>query len=221
MRSAAKSAMFDLAFALVAPLIVLNWLEEKLAGPEVERVFAFSKELLALVPTFVGVYLRMAFYWACCHDVAPFTAVNFGAMIAHRNTIIGPGAVIGSFSIIGCAVIGANVLIAPKVSILSGKYQHGRPAEREQWGRRDVRYEIVTIGENSFIGQGAIVLADVGRNATVGAGAVVNREVPDGITVMGNPARRVLIETIAPYDAPGRGGRPGSRGSADHEGREP
>jgi UDP-perosamine 4-acetyltransferase len=49
----------------------------------------------------------------------------------------------------------------------------------------------VNIGEAAFVGVGAVVLpgVSIGERAIVGAGAVVNRAVPDGATVMGNPAR--------------------------------
>lgn len=50
------------------------------------------------------------------------------------------------------------------------------------------------IGENTLIGPRAIILPGitVGRDCIVLAGAVVNRDVADGTTVGGNPAR--LIE---------------------------
>jgi len=49
----------------------------------------------------------------------------------------------------------------------------------------------VTIRDGAFIGLGALIIngVTVGRRATVGAGAVVVRDVPEGATVVGNPAR--------------------------------
>lgn len=48
------------------------------------------------------------------------------------------------------------------------------------------------IGEDVFVGTGAVILprVRVGPGAIVGAGAVVLNDVPDGATVVGNPARR-------------------------------
>lgn len=48
----------------------------------------------------------------------------------------------------------------------------------------------IRIGENSFLGMGALLLpgAEVGRDCIVGAGSVVRGKVPDGSIVAGNPA---------------------------------
>ncbi|MFN8545794.1 MAG: hypothetical protein U0807_16550 [Candidatus Binatia bacterium] len=66
-------------------------------------------------------------------------------------------------------------------------------------------------GEGTWIGEGAIVLADVGRYAVVGAGAVVVRPVADGVTVVGNPARPVrgsgASEPVSSRVAAARGDR--------------
>lgn len=55
-----------------------------------------------------------------------------------------------------------------------------------------------TIGDNSLIGIGAIVLngAKIGRNSLVGAGALVteNKEFPDNSLIVGSPAR--VIRTL-------------------------
>ncbi|HSV60101.1 MAG TPA: gamma carbonic anhydrase family protein [Variovorax sp.] len=60
-----------------------------------------------------------------------------------------------------------------------------------------------TIGDNSLIGIGAVVLnnARIGRNCIVGAGSVVteNKEFPDNSLILGSPAKvvRTLDETSA------------------------
>lgn len=63
----------------------------------------------------------------------------------------------------------------------------------------------VTIGDDVFIGKGAIILAGVtiGSRAIVGAGSVVTRDVPGNSVVAGNPAHRIrsLDEQVALIEA--------------------
>src|SRR5262249_40448455 len=127
------------------------------------------------------------FYRATLRGFASRAYISFGALIVHRTAAIGRNAYIGPYSIIGAASIGDDVKIASRASILSGRRQHevggvGRAgaAPRPAGGG---------MGEGSWIGEGAIVMANVGCNSIVGAGSVVVRDVPDGVTVVGNPAR--------------------------------
>lgn len=54
-------------------------------------------------------------------------------------------------------------------------------------------FKPVFIGEDSFIGAGAIILPGtiIGKNCIVGAGAVVKGSVDDYSIVAGNPARKI------------------------------
>ncbi|MGN6689324.1 MAG: NeuD/PglB/VioB family sugar acetyltransferase [Sphingopyxis sp.] len=49
----------------------------------------------------------------------------------------------------------------------------------------------VVIGDHAYIGSGAIIRQGlrIGARAIVGMGAVVTKDVPEGLTVIGNPAR--------------------------------
>lgn len=49
------------------------------------------------------------------------------------------------------------------------------------------------IGDYSYIGMGALIKnkIKIGKDVTVGMGAVVTKDVPDGWTVIGNPARKL------------------------------
>ena len=51
----------------------------------------------------------------------------------------------------------------------------------------------ITIGDNVWLGGGAIVLPGVtiGENTVVGAGAVVTKDLPANVVAVGNPARVV------------------------------
>ena len=51
----------------------------------------------------------------------------------------------------------------------------------------------VCVGESSLIGANAVIKPGViiGSNVTIGAGSVVLRDIPDGETWAGNPARKI------------------------------
>jgi maltose O-acetyltransferase len=89
---------------------------------------------------------------------------------------------------VAAVVIGDGAQIGPAVQIYAA--DHPRDAEQRRSGLELGRK--VTIGRNVWIGGGAIILpgVTVGDDAIIGAGAVVTKDVPQGATVVGNPARQ-------------------------------
>ncbi len=83
--------------------------------------------------------------------------------------------------------IGRGTQIGPAVQIFAA--DHPRDAAERRSGLE--LGKPVLIGENVWIGGGAIILPGVviGDDAIIGAGTVVTRDVPSGSTVVGNPAR--------------------------------
>lgn len=83
--------------------------------------------------------------------------------------------------------IGDQTQIGPAVQILTADHPRDptQRAEGVEFGKP------VTIGRNVWIGGGAIILPGVtiGDDAVIGAGSVVTRDVPEGATAVGNPAR--------------------------------
>jgi sugar O-acyltransferase (sialic acid O-acetyltransferase NeuD family) len=61
----------------------------------------------------------------------------------------------------------------------------------------------VVIGDHAYIGTGAIIKQGkpgkpltIGKNAIIGAGAVVTKDIPEGMTVFGNPAIELTKENL-------------------------
>ncbi len=84
-------------------------------------------------------------------------------------------------------VIGDDVQIGPNVQLLTPTHPIDAELRRAKWEAA----KPITIGDNAWLGGGAIVLAGVlvGENSIVGAGATVTKDVPPNTAVMGNPAR--------------------------------
>jgi acetyltransferase-like isoleucine patch superfamily enzyme len=114
--------------------------------------------------------------------------INYG-----KNTRIGKNVFINcdcTFLDLGGIVIEDDVLIAPKVSLLS----EGHPVSPKE--RRTLTVGRIHIKKNAWIGANATIMQGVtiGENSIVAAGAVVSKDVPDNSIVGGIPAK--IIQTL-------------------------
>lgn len=86
-----------------------------------------------------------------------------------------------------------NVFIGHGVMFTNDKYPRATNPDGSPQSEADWNVIPIIIRKGASIGSNATILAGVtiGENAMVGAGAVVTRDVPDGATVAGVPARVV------------------------------
>jgi acetyltransferase-like isoleucine patch superfamily enzyme len=75
------------------------------------------------------------------------------------------------------------------VHLLSGARIHGTADPTRPIRQQEGEVTHITIGAASWIGAGAVVMADVGRDSIVGAGAVVTKPIPESVIAAGVPAR--------------------------------
>lgn len=89
---------------------------------------------------------------------------------------------------IGKITLGTNIVISTKAIILA----HDHSAYIfNQFGYNKKHTSEVSIGNNCFIGAGAIILpgTNIGNYCIIGAGAVVKGNIPDYSVVVGNPCK--------------------------------
>ena len=152
-------------------------------------------QFFSLFPGLSGEYLRRAFYRFTLPQCEADVCLGFGVIFSHPTAKIGHRVYVGPYCILGDVTLGDDVLLASGVSIANGTKQHG--IARLDIPIRDQPGEFppLTIGEDSWIGERAIVLADVGKHCVIGAGALVLEPIPDYAIAVGVPAKVVKYRT--------------------------
>jgi UDP-2-acetamido-3-amino-2,3-dideoxy-glucuronate N-acetyltransferase len=149
--------------------------------------------------------------------VAPSVRLGAGVVIHHPDLVNLYGCAIGDESKIGAFVeiqknvsigrlckisshtfvcegvtIDDEVFVGHGVMFINDRYPRATASGRLQT-EADWRVVATRVKRGASIGSGAVILCGVtiGEGAMIGAGAVVTRDVPDGATVAGVPARIV------------------------------
>jgi acetyltransferase-like isoleucine patch superfamily enzyme len=183
-----KKIVSNLFVIMISPLYLLYILVFVLTK---KKSIAGFSQLLSLVPGKFGSYCRIAFYrvtMTYCHFEC---VIGFATIFSQQDTEIGKGVYIGPQCNIGMCKIGDNSLIASGVHIMSGSAQHNFDDLESPIQQQGGSYTKIVIGEDSWIGNGSLVMANIGKKCIIGAGSVVTSDVADYSIMAGNPARLI------------------------------
>ncbi|HED54677.1 MAG TPA: acyltransferase [Phycisphaerales bacterium] len=118
---------------------------------------------------------------------------KLGTVSIGSNCGFGAGITVHS-SVGGSVTIGDNCLVAGNCYLGGGQY-HTERTDIPIVEQGHISGQHLTIGDNCWIGAGAVVINGVrlGRDVIVAAGAVVTRDVPDFAIVGGVPAKVLRV----------------------------
>lgn len=177
----------NLVFSLVSwPVYLVYLLGKKRLGER--KAFAGAAQLCSLMPGVTGEWFRRGFLQWVTKLPLQDACICFGSTFSDPRLQIEDGVYIGPRCDIGYAHIGRDCVLGSAVHILSGQHQHyfADPEQpiRDQAGE----FRQVVVGQNTWIGNCAIIASDVGSGCVIGAGSVVVKPLPDRAVAAGNPA---------------------------------
>ena len=119
-------------------------------------------------------------------DLGEEVVVGRGSLVENDTTIGARTKIQANAYVTAYSTVEEDVFIAPCVATTNDNFM----------GRTEKRHELrrgPTIRRGARIGGGAVLLPgiEIGEEAFVGAGAVVTRDVPPRAVVVGNPARQI------------------------------
>lgn len=150
--------------------------------------YSFFAQAFALGPGLPGSYLRAAYYRMTLRQCSIDITIWFGTYFVDPASSVGELVSIGSYCVVGRSTIGPRTQIGSHVLIPAGRQQHVR---NQDGMLSDCLSGETLIGVDCWIGDAAVIMAELGDGATVGAGAVVTRPVSPQTVVVGNPARPI------------------------------
>ena len=135
-----------------------------------------------------GILLRRAFYKKSLQRCGDGLSVFYGAFIVFPDVEIGNNCSVGEYSIVSLCSLGNDVLIAARVSIMSGSQHHDVMDTDSLFRESTSIKKRIVIGNNVWIGTHAVIMSDVSSDTAVGAGAVVVKQYEPYLVVAGVPA---------------------------------
>lgn len=186
MKTLIKQTISLVFIILLSPIIVLHLISSLFSS---KGSFVFFTQLLSLIPGVIGSYCRIAFHRFAMTHCDPQVVIGFATLFSQPETEIHSGVYIGPQCNIGSCAIHKNTLIASGVHIMSGKNQHNFDDLDQPIQQQGGTFERITIGEDSWVGNGSLVMANIGKKCIIGAGSVITKDIPDYSIAVGNPAK--------------------------------
>ena len=167
--------------AMQRPLQDRLWELNQLRPSDAQAKEAYMKEVFAECGENCYIELPLRANWGGHH-------VHMGDLVyANSNlTLVDDGHI----------YIGSKVMFGPNVTVATANH----PIEPSLRGSGLQYNKDVHIGENTWIGAGAVIVPGVtiGKNVVIGAGSIVAKDIPDNVVAVGNPCR--VLREVGEHD---------------------
>ncbi len=187
LRIAISGILNYLLFLTLLPLIILLYCLKNIGISSHSE----SSALLALFPGECGHLIRRLWYKMTLTRCGKNLRVGWMAIIRNAEAEIGNNVSIGPFCYVCRARIGDDTMLASHSRVLSGMQQHHTQhldiPIRQQGGI----FTTISVGNDCWIGDAVIVMADVASGSVIAAGSVVNKTFPPFAKLGGVPARMI------------------------------
>lgn len=187
MKQTLKFFISGFCAVIVAPVTLLYFLFSLVFDKD--ALLSTCSQLLSVLPGKTGVYLRVGFYRFAIKYCGTDAVISFMVLFSQADTEIAKGVYIGPQSNIGLCSIGPNTLLGSGVHVMSGKGQHNFADLNTPIKDQGGTFQKISIGKNCWLGNGAMIMANIGEGCIVGAGSVVIHDIPAYSIVAGNPAK--------------------------------
>lgn len=128
------------------------------------------------------------------HNLAVINVVDPSAIVS-KHAVLGEGCFVGKFAVVNSnATIGDNCVINTRALVEHGCIIH----DHVNISTNTVLNGDVIVGEETFVGSSSVINGQIkiGKKVMVGAGSVVIKEIPDGATAVGVPAKVIKIDGV-------------------------
>ena len=196
MKQRVKSTLYLLSYVLISPLLFIYVLIYQLPGDH-DKLFEAYSQLFSLIPGRTGNFLRAAYYHFALRNCPLDILVAFHTLMSQKETEISSGVYIGPQCNVGLCKIGKNTLLGSGVHVVSGKSQHFTDNLDVPIKDQGGKFQKIEIGEDCWIGNASIIMANIGSHSIVGAGSVVVDNIPAYAIAVGNPARVIKFRNEA------------------------
>lgn len=194
MKPILKNIIFTLSVILTSPFVIIYKVLSLI--DKSDQPFASFSQLFSLLPGKTGNYLRTSFYFFSMRHCKKDCVISFLTIFSQQATELESGVYLGPGCNIGLSVIKKNSLLGSGVHVMSGKKQHYITDLNTPIKDQGGYFEKIIIGENCWIGNTALIMADIGEHSIIGAGSVVVDKIPPFSIAVGNPAKVVQTRNL-------------------------